>query len=169
MPSDKTSERILEYARGIDGIDLKILGEGLEIKRLHHRLDQAIENDVGSTGLAARQVEVLEVLYHNADQTLTPADLADQVGLTRSAMTGALDSLERAKHVVRAAHPSDRRMVALSLTASGWEFISSYLPERYRRMHRVLSALTQAERRTLLRAYGKLLDVLAAMEAEDGE
>jgi DNA-binding MarR family transcriptional regulator len=167
MPSRRTIERIVEFARQMKGIEPQVLQEGLEIAHLHRQVERVIENDLAGWGLTARQVEIMESLYHNADGTMTPADLADEVSLTRSAMTSALDSLEKVGHTVRAPHPSDRRMVAISLTPSGRAFISQRLPERYQKFHRVMSSLSSQERNILLRTYKKVLDLVVSDMAED--
>lgn len=160
MPSESTIKRIVEFASRLKGVDPLILQEGLWIAHLHHHLEQMIENDSAAWGLTARQVEIMEALYHNAEGTLTPADLSDEVGLTRSAMTSALDCLEKQHYTVRKPHPTDRRMVAISLTASAREFISKRLPERYQKFHRVMNSLSSNERKSLQQTYRKLLDLL---------
>jgi DNA-binding MarR family transcriptional regulator len=166
VPSEKIIKRIVGFASRLEGIDPKLVQEGLEIAHLHHQIEQVIENDLAGWGLTARQVEAMEALYHNTEGTLTPADLADEVSLTRSAMTSSLDSLEKLGHIVRLPHPTDRRMVAVSLTPSGRQFIGHRLPQRYRRFHRVMSSLSKDERAAHLRTYRKVLDILARDIAE---
>ena len=161
MPSERTIKRIVEFASRLDGIDPNVIREGLEVAHLHHQLEQLIENDLAGWGLTARQVEIMESLFHNPDGTMTPADLANEVSLTRSAMTSSLDSLEKLGHTVRMPHPTDRRMVAICLTPSGREFIGQRLPQRYRRFHRVMSGLSKDERAVQLETYRKVLDLLS--------
>jgi MarR family transcriptional repressor of emrRAB len=162
MPGEKTIKRIVEFASHLEGINLRTLREGLEVVRLHRQLEQAIENDLANWGLTARQVEIMESLYHNSEDVLTPADLSDDVGLTRSAMTSALDSLEKLGHTVRRPHLTDRRMIAVSLTPTGRAFIEHRLPERYQRFHRSMARLTKDERNCLLNTYTKVLEFLTA-------
>jgi DNA-binding MarR family transcriptional regulator len=170
MPSNSTTKRIMEFASRLKGVDPQVLQEGLEIAHVHRQVEQAIENDLARRGgLTARQVEIMESLYHNAEGTMTPAELADEVLLSRSAMTSSLDSLEKLGHTVRAPHPSDRRMVAISLTPSGREFIGLRLPERYEKFCRVMSSLSKNERTLLLRTYGKVIDLLRCEMGEDGK
>lgn len=166
MPSESTIKHIVEFATRLKGIDPLVLQEGLGIARLHHQLEQIIENDLAGWGLNARQVEIMESLYHNTEGTLTPADLSDEVSLTRSAMTSALDSLEKLGHTIRMPHPTDRRMIAISLTPSGREFIRQRLPERYQKFHRVMSGLSRNERTLLVRTYKKMIDILVGEMVE---
>lgn len=167
MASTRTIKQIVGFAGQLEGIDPRVIQEGLKIAHLHRQVERVIENDLAGWGLTARQVEIMELLYHNADGTMTPADLADEVSLTRSAMTSALDSLEKLGHTMRAPHPGDRRMVAISLTPSGRKFISERLPERYEKFHRVMSRLSSRERTLLLRTYRKVIDLLVSGMAED--
>ncbi len=166
MPSPSTIKGMIAFAGNLKGIDVHVLSEGLEIARLHRQVDHVVENDLAGWGLTARQVEIMESLYHNAEGTMTPANLSEEVGLTRSAMTSALDSLEKLGHTVRTSHPTDRRMVAISLTPSGREFIDQRLPERYRKIFRVMSGLSAQERAALLNSYRKVLDILISDMAE---
>lgn len=162
MPSEDTIRRTVKYASGLRDIDIKVLQEGLELASLHHKAEQAIENSLSGWGLTARQMEILEVLYHHPDATLTPADLSDEVGLTRSAMTSALDSLEKLGHTVRGAHPSDRRMIVISLTPSGREFIRQHLPERYKRLCWLIGSTSSEERKVIAGAFTKVIEFFNA-------
>lgn len=160
MPSHSTIHGIVEFASNIEGIDIGALREGLDIWRLHREVQRAVESDLAGWGLTLRQIEVMELLYHKAEGLTTPADLAEEVGLTRSAMTSTLDSLEKLGHTTRTPHPTDRRMLAVSLTPSGRDFIGERLVERYRKLSRIMDALSKRERALLLNAYGKVLDLL---------
>lgn len=165
MPRPSTIKGILAFAGGLPGIDTTTLREGLEIANLHHRVEVMVENDLAKWGLTARQVEILESLFHNPDGVLTPADLSEEVGLTRSAMTSALDSLEKFEYIVRKPHPSDRRMVAIHLTPAGRRFISQRLPLRYQRIFRIMDGLTTNERSILLCSYMKVIEYLSTEAA----
>jgi len=171
MPERETIAGIVAFAGRLEGIDVQVLAEGLELARLHRQVEQVMEGTLAGWGLTARQVEIMESLYHSREGTRTPADLSAEVGLTRSAMTGAVDALERLGLAVRGPHPGDRRMVAIRLTPMGREFLAERLPERYRKFYRAMECLTKYERSVLLRAHQKFLANLLG-EAEcrnDGE
>ncbi len=162
MQTRNTIDKILKYASRIGGINLKVLRDGFEIAYVHHRLDQAIENDLAGLGLTAKQIDIMETIFHNDDIPITPAYLSDEVGLTRSAITSALDSLEQAGHIVRKPHPCDRRMLAIALTPSGKALIEQYLPERYIKMNWIAKHFTAKERKLLFHIYKRLLELFAA-------
>ena len=167
MQSENTAKRILEFASHLDGIDVEILRQGLEISRLHRQIEQRFEHDWAQWGLSAVQVRILMSLFHNDEGTMTPALLSEEAILTRSAMTGALDSLEKLGHLERRRHAEDRRKVAVCLTPSGRAFLREHLPSLYRKIHRLMSHLTQQERAFFQRAYRKMLDLLVSDLLED--
>jgi len=162
MPSPQTIEGMVAFAADLEDVDSVALRKGLEIARLHRQVERAVETSLAGWGLTARQIEILESLYHNSAGVMTPADLSDEVGLTRSAMTSALDGLEKHGHTARGPHPTDRRMVVISLTPSGRAFIGGHLPDRYRKVSGIMEALSARERAVLLKTYRKVLDFLAA-------
>jgi len=161
LPSRSTIQGIVEFAGRLEKLDIGALREGLEIWRLHREVQRAVEHNLSGWGLTVRQIEIMESLYHNGAGVMTPADLADEVGLTRSAMTSTLDSLEKLGHTARSPHPTDRRMLAVSLTPAGRAFIDRRLPERYRNIARLVNVLSKSEQALLQKAYGKVLDLLA--------
>jgi MarR family transcriptional regulator, organic hydroperoxide resistance regulator len=67
--------------------------------------------------LSPVEVNVLANLYASGDHTA--ARLARRCGLRPSTLTGVLDRLEAAGLIVRAAHPQDRRAIAVRLTQRG--------------------------------------------------
>lgn len=169
MPHADTVNAIMEFAKGLEGIDIETVGDGLEMWRLHRQIESAIENDLANWGLTARQVEILETLFHHPNDPVTPAELSDEVGLTRSAMTSALDSLEQPGYIVRAPHPRDRRSITISLTPSGREFIAERLPKRYAQMARIVGHLSPRERQMMIHGYTVLLSAVAEDARENPE
>jgi len=167
MPSESTIKGVVAFASDLDGVEATVLGEMYEIAHLHRRIEQMIENDLAAWGMNARQIEILESLFHSEDGGMTPADLADDVCLTRSAMTSALDSLEKLGHLTRSPHPSDRRMVIISLTPSGRTFLQEHLPERYRTLFGIMNSLSDWERETLLRIYRRTFILISSGAMED--
>ncbi|MDH7598249.1 MAG: MarR family transcriptional regulator [Sedimentisphaerales bacterium] len=169
MPSNKTIDKIVEFARGLEGIEPGLLREGLEIADLHRRMHTAIEQLLAGVGVNFTQVEILEVLFHNQDVDMTPAMLSEEVGLSRSAMTNALDGLERLGYTSRMPHPSDRRMIVACLTEQGREFASRLLPGRYQKLCKVVGLLSKEARDLMLKTYRDVLDFLTKeMEQEQG-
>lgn len=110
-------------------------------------------------GVSQGRFTVLMLLYDKTcgqTHTFTPAQLAEQAGVTRATMTGLIDTLERDGMVTRKPDPSDRRMLSVELTTKGVEFLQAMLPEHFRRISRLMEPLSENERRTLVRLLGKI-------------
>jgi DNA-binding MarR family transcriptional regulator len=151
---------IEQYLKGLPNVDPRIVLDGLSLMHLHHEVDMLTEILSSRWGINARQMETLQTLFHHPDRSLTPAQLAEEVHLTRSAMTSNLDSLERKGYIARGAHKGDRRMIAVTLTETGIEYCEEKLPDRYRDCSRVIGVLTDEEKDTLTKAYKKIADLL---------
>jgi DNA-binding MarR family transcriptional regulator len=73
-------------------------------------LDQALAERLGLNRTDLRCVDVL------LDRPLSMTELADQAGLSQSAMTTALDRLENAGYACRVRDTNDRRRIRVQLT-----------------------------------------------------
>jgi DNA-binding MarR family transcriptional regulator len=93
----------------------------------------------------------------------TPAELADAAGVTRATMTGLIDTLERDGFVKREPDPDDRRMMSVRLTAAGERFLREFMPGHFQAVASLMSPLSEAERKTLVRLLGKLQQHASAL------
>lgn len=162
MSREQLMSRIVDYARSCGQFDPEVLRDGFELIHLHRMIEQLVEENLAEKGISLRLVEILECLFHHPDGVMTPADLSEEVNLSRSAMTSALDSLEKLGYAMRRPHPVDRRMFEISLTESGRSFIGGLLPERYEKFIRIMEATGEEERAMLLRTYHKIFNMLKA-------
>ncbi len=96
--------------------------------------------------------------------SLTPADLADKSNCSRATMTGLIDTLERDGLVVRTPDAQDRRMMHVKLTDQGSQLMHSILPEHFKRMSQLYSALTESEQRTLVVLLQKISERATALD-----
>lgn len=162
MPSEAIMERIVSYTQEQGLYDPLILRDGFEMIHLNRMIEQMAEENLAESGISLRLVEILECLYHHPAGVMTPADLSEEVNLSRSAMTSALDSLEKLGYAKRNPHPSDRRMFEISLTEMGRLFMIKLLPERYEKLVRIMKGISEKERVLLLKTYRKILGLLKA-------
>ncbi len=160
MARDQLTNRVVEYARSCSQLDPEVLRDGFELVHLHRMIEQLVEEHLAEKGINLRLVEILECLFHHSEGVMTPADLSEDVNLSRSAMTSALDSLEKLGYATRSPHPVDRRMFAVSLTETGRAFIESLLPERYEKFIRIMEATGAEDRGRLLHTYRKIFNAL---------
>ncbi|MFU8778129.1 MAG: MarR family winged helix-turn-helix transcriptional regulator [Roseovarius sp.] len=151
--------RMVEWASKIEGLDADLLRQGLEISNLHRQVEARFEQDWSQWGLSAIQMRILMMLFHSKE-IMTPALLAEEVSLSPSAMTSALDGLEKRDVLKRGPHAEDRRKVVVQLTTSGRVFVKERLPVLYRKICATTGCLSKHERDMFLRSYRKVLDQL---------
>lgn len=72
----------------------------------------------GDLGFTPGQLQAILELSHT-DGPLSMRELAEQLDVDASYMTGIVDHLERTGHVVRGVSPKDRRVKLVSLTDAG--------------------------------------------------
>ena len=169
MLKKETIERIRQYLEKLPDINPKIVLEGLSLLHLHHEVELQVEILSTRMGFNGRQMETLEALFHHPERTLTPAQLADEVHLTRSAMTSNLDYLERQGYLSRSVHKTDRRMIAVTLTEKGLKFCEERLPARYHDMARVIGILSPEDRRIVFKAYNRITEFLKELLEEEDQ
>jgi DNA-binding MarR family transcriptional regulator len=102
---------------------------------------------------------ILLILAQSQDATMRPSDLADQIGLSRSATTRLIDRLERSGLVERRVCGSDRRGTYVSLTPRGQDVFKKAGRVHLRGIdEHVGSHLTHDELAQLTALLGKLAD-----------
>jgi DNA-binding MarR family transcriptional regulator len=132
-----------------------------------HREIEMVTEIIGSRlGLYARQLEILEILFNHPERQLTPAQLADEIHLTRSTITGNLDSLQKKGLIKRESHPDDRRMLLITLTQKGVDFCKKTMPQRYADTLMVMKVTSKNERATLRKVYKKILEKVKELAEE---
>ena len=145
-----------EYARDVKGIDPRSLERCMSFMCLVTEIDRQVSRHLERHGLSKTRFSTLRTLYHHPDRCLTPAELADGIGVTRAAMTTVLDGLEGRELVARERRAGDRRLVYVCLTAEGAAFLDKILPDHYRGLCSIMGRLTAAEQKTLTRLYEKI-------------
>ncbi len=96
----------------------------------------------------------------------TPAELAEQAGVTRATMTGLIDTLEKDGLVQREADPADRRALNVRLTPQGEAFVNGFLPDWFRQVASIMAPLGEKERKQLVGLLQKLQASLSGVEPE---
>ncbi len=136
------------------------------ILRLDHRVIAALQSGQTSTWLSVdltmTQLKVLFIVYSGSDGTATAGQIARELGVSLSTVTGIVDRLCEPGFVTRGEDPRDRRVTRVSITPAGRELI-----ERLHRAHlaRMAPLLERLDTETLVmleRALAALYD--AALE-----
>lgn len=112
-------------------------------------------------GLTPGEFDVLATLRRSGPPyALTPTALYEATMITSGAMTHRLDRLERAGHILRVAHPGDRRGVLVRLTGQGRDLIDAAVTAHVENERQILAGLTRAEQERLAALLEKLIGTL---------
>ncbi|WP_162958385.1 MarR family winged helix-turn-helix transcriptional regulator [Nocardia yunnanensis] len=151
---DAIREQWRQERPDLDGEAMAILSR---LARLLAVGTQQVESVFTAHGLQTGEFDVLATLRRSGEPyELTPSGLADTLMMSRAGMTGRLDRLEQAGLVRRIADPGDRRSVKVALTDRGLQLIDVVVTEHFENETRMLSVLSEADRKHLDRI-GRLL------------
>lgn len=86
----------------------------------------------------------------------TSSELAQAMGVTMSAITGLVDKLERLDFIIRARDALDRRVIHISLTVKGRDFLTSADEQRRLTVHSLFADLSTDDLKNLTQIFDKL-------------
>ncbi len=92
---------------------------------------------------------ILTLRRQGRGKTLSPSDLAKDMMLSTSAMTNRLDRLEKRGLIKRTSDPNDRRGLRIVLTDEGFELADEMVVTHIATEEKLLSALTDEERKQI--------------------
>lgn len=101
---------------------------------------------LGKHDISHGRFMVLMLLNRRAEEPSTPAELADEAGVTRATMTGLVDTLQKDGLVTRKNNSQDRRTVLVQLTAAGRKLLAHILPGYFASVTRMMQPLNKTER-----------------------
>jgi DNA-binding MarR family transcriptional regulator len=146
-----------QWRRERPDLDPSPIGVIGRISRLARELEQRLEPVYREHGLEAGWYDVLATLRRaGPPHRMRPTDFAGTLMLTSSGTTKRLDRLERAGLITRAPDPADRRGILIELTAAGRKLIDAATEAHLENERRLLSALSESERRRLADVLRKL-------------
>jgi DNA-binding MarR family transcriptional regulator len=137
-----------------------VLDRLLEISELFQR-DMAREFD--GTSLSTARTRVLWDLAHSGPSTQQA--LAGRLEVSARNVTGLVDALESAGYVVRAPHPTDRRAVLVTLTASATELMREMQRDHEELSATLLGAVAPSDREAFVRGVDAVAARLRALVA----
>ncbi|HWA11417.1 MAG TPA: MarR family transcriptional regulator [Opitutaceae bacterium] len=153
-------ECLLEAAKSFPDLDPSASEVFLNLLRTGDEVFRVADHNLARHEISQGRFTVLMLLLdkmENCPQPRTPAELADMAGVARATMTGLIDTLERDGLVKREPNPEDRRMMSVALTPKGETLIRSVLPDHFKIMAALMSQLSEAERKTLVRLLNKIV------------
>ena len=137
-----------------------IAAVGQRIQSFQDATDEMDEAVAGRLGLNRTDLRCLSVVSQAGP--MTPSALADATGLTRAAMTTALDRLERAGYLRRVRDQQDRRSVRVELAKEAVRDVQAMYGPIAAEGARMLQKFTAAE----LSAVLKILDEGSKMQRD---
>lgn len=121
----------------------------LQALRNAHEADRQMRRRM-STGMSINTTD-LEAIRHaiaheRLGDPLTPKALARLLGISGASTSKLIDRLTRSGHLVRDAHPRDRRSVIILATDHAHEQVREHLSDMHERMLAVANSLPEASR-----------------------
>lgn len=126
----------------------------LVLRKAAYWVEQHAFDSVAATGLGLSDFAVLKALLFTGPLPVNV--IGAKVLLTSGSITSAVDRLEAQGLVKRASHPTDRRAYLVNLTPAGRRKIGPASLKHAKKMADVVSVLTPAEQRELVRLMKKL-------------
>lgn len=125
----------------------------------------AADDAMSRHGVRVGQNLVLEVLWE--EDGLTPGELAERLQVATPTVVKSATRMQASGLVTRRRDPDDARLVRLYLTDRGHSVRKAIETERDELVRRATAALTEQERRYVMRALAKIITALADVEPMD--
>ncbi|AIY03235.1 Transcriptional regulator, MarR family [Arthrobacter sp. PAMC 25486] len=91
------------------------------------------------------------IVTANTETIATPGAIASHLKISTASTTKLLDRLENAGHITRAPHPSDRRALAISITAKTRQAAMDTVGRQQAKRFHAAARLSSAERDVVIR------------------
>lgn len=129
------------------------------VRRLHGELaDQMV------SGITGSQFFVLKKIGFKG--RLTVSEVADELGVSLSAITALVDRLVKAGFVIRSRDEQDRRLVWLEATDKGKDILGKCMEGRRKVAMKYFGQLPEEDIEKLVEIYEKILSIMKAEEKE---
>lgn len=129
------------------------------VRRLHSELaDQMVSGITGSQFFVLKKIE--------SKGRLTVSEVADELGVSLSAITALVDRLVKAGLAVRSRDEQDRRLVWLEATDKGREILVKCMEGRRKVAIKYFGKLPVEDIQKLVEIYEKVLVMMRAEEKE---
>jgi len=131
---------------------------GFWMRFVSNHVSHAFARRLHSTGVTVAEWVVLREIYGRDE--MTPGRVAELTGMTRGAASKLVDRLVEKKLISRRERDDDRRYQDIALTPAGVRLVPALAALADQNDHAFFSALTAAERATLLALLKKLVQRL---------
>ncbi len=118
-------------------------------------------------GLTTSQLLTLLLLDEAGQSSLSMGELAGELGVSLPTATGLVDRLVREKLVARKGSGEDRRVVLVTITRQGRVVIRRVLRVLDELLARTLSAMTDEEQESVVRAAERIFELSVMIREEE--
>lgn len=138
-----------------------------ELRDVEDRLNEASQEymKLGRTDMRALHFLIVS---ENRGQVVTAAAIAAHLHITSASTTKLLDRLERAGHITRSPHPSDRRALAIRITEQTRKAATDSVGVYQARRFHAAARLSRQERDVVIRFLRDMAQELAGGAAPGG-
>ncbi len=126
----------------------------------------ALDRSIQATFGVPQPVITALAVIDGAGELLTPSQISERVLVSGATMTSTLDILEDRGWIRRLPNPDDRRSLLVEITDAGRAAADQALPGIRSIERRIMSALSEAQRRSLLGMLSKVLTEAAEVASE---
>ncbi|MFA5938282.1 MAG: MarR family transcriptional regulator [Sinimarinibacterium sp.] len=154
LPSLEMLQQELKDFPFLDPLAIHTLNQ---LVRAAKKVVSLLEQDLRRYGLSRGRYTTLWVVLKRGEVGVTPAEIADELDVTRATMTGLLDAIERDGQIVRVRSTDDRRNVIVKITDKGRAQLAKLVPDHYLNIADAMATLSVPEK-------NKLLDMLRRLE-----
>lgn len=135
-----------EALRQID----RIMAEMGRLRAVERKISRASQRYMNLNETDMRAIRFL-ISAKNTGTSATPGMLAKHLGITTASVTKMVDRLEKAGHVVRTAHPTDRRSRCIAVTAETHLAARQQVGRHHAARFGAAERLSPAERESVIR------------------
>ncbi len=155
-------DRLCEMSKRLPALDPAAVHATATLHAVGGELAASLQSSLAMYGISEGRLRILGLLMDH-DRPATHTELAEWSGVTAGTITGLIDGLERDRYVVRKASETDRRVILIEMTPAGQKHLDAILPGHLTRLSRMMSRLSKAEQRTLVKLLLKVRGGLPAL------
>ncbi len=128
----------------------RLMGALGQLREAENRLTEASLRYMKLNQTDMRALHYL-IAAQNTGEITTPGQLAVHLDISTASVTKMLDRLEQGGHITRSPHPTDRRALAIEITATTHEAALNTVGRQQARRFHAAARLTAEERETVIR------------------
>jgi DNA-binding MarR family transcriptional regulator len=147
-------------ATGYPTLSIELIDAALALERTAKVISKSFERVFSEPGISKAGFDIL--MYLSVERTVRPSELAKRWCVSKGAITGVVQGLEKAGFVQRAILAEDRRAQVLSLTKNGEQFLCTARGKYANWLLEIFGQLSGDDLEHLMMFTQKIIDLLSA-------